>query len=114
MAAQAAAAPTSGVAVADVRAAIAKLLDEVEAQFGPELRFPEHFYWNVPLGEAAEINHKPDLDIGSVADDAESVREFLSREGSEFVSVWHESDHLAGVLRSIARLDPSSPRVPGR
>jgi hypothetical protein len=33
------------------------------------------------------------------------VREFLSRGDSGFVSIWHESDHIAGALRAIARLD---------
>lgn len=111
-AAQALAAPaaTADVTVTDLRTAITKLLDAVEAQFGPELRFPEDFYWNVPFGEATEINHGPKLDMGSVVDDTESVREFLSHDGSEFVSIWHEADHLAGVLRSIARLDLPSAR----
>ena len=105
----AATAATADVTVADLRAAANKLLDAVEAKFGPELRFPEDFYWNVPFGEATEINDSPKPDLGSVVDDTESVREFLSHDGSEFVSIWHEADHLAGVLRSIARLDlPSS------
>ena len=105
--AQAIAAPaaTADLSVTDLRTAISNLLDAVEAQFGPELRFPEDFYWNVPFGEATEINDSPKPDMGSVVDDTESVREFLSRDGSEFVSIWHEADHLAGVLRAIARLD---------
>jgi hypothetical protein len=102
-------ATTADVTVADLRAAITKLLDAVEAQFGPDLQFPEDFYWNVPFGEATEINDNPKPDMGSVMDDTQSVREFLSEDGSEFVSIWHEADHLAGVLRAIARLDlPSS------
>jgi hypothetical protein len=102
--------PTADVTVADLRTAITKLLDAVEAQFGPELRFPEDFYWNVPFGAATQINASPKPDMGSVVDDTESVREFLSHHDSEIVSIWHEADHLAGVLRSIARLDHPSAR----
>ena len=101
---------TADVTVADLRTSITKLLDAVEAQFGPDLRFPEDFYWNVPFSEATEISDSPRPDMGSVVDDTESVREFLAQDGSEFVSIWHEADHLAGVLRAIARLDLPSAR----
>ncbi len=109
--AQAVAAPaTADVSVSDLREAVTRLLDAVEAQFGPELRFAEAFYWNVPFGEATKIYDSPKPDMGSAVDDAESVREFLARDGSEPVSIWHEADHLAGILRAIARLDLPSAR----
>lgn len=88
-----------------MRAAIAKLLDAVEEKFGPDLHLEDDFYWSVPFGEATDVYATPKLDLGSVVDDAESVRQFLTREDGEFVSIWHESDHLAGILRSIARRD---------
>ncbi|PFG16862.1 hypothetical protein ATK74_1417 [Propionicimonas paludicola] len=42
--------------------------------------------------------------MGSVVDDAASVGEFLDRP-DEPVFIWHEAEHPAGILRSIARLD---------
>lgn len=98
----------AGVAIADLRSAITKLLDAAEARFGAELHFPEDLYWNVPLIDATQIYDDPKNDMGSVADDTESVREFLARDASEYVSIWHEADHVAGVLRAIARLDLAS------
>ena len=59
----------------------------------------------MPVGAATVIDTPPELDLGSVVDDAKSAREFLSRQDNEFVAIWHEADHIAGVLRSIARLD---------
>jgi hypothetical protein len=106
----AATAATADVSVADLRTATTKLLDAVEAQFGRELRFPDDFYWNVPFSEATDIDDSPKPDLGSVVDDTDSVREFLSRQDSDLVSIWHEADHLAGVLRAIARLDLPSAR----
>ncbi|MGC3993310.1 MAG: hypothetical protein QM779_04145 [Propionicimonas sp.] len=96
------------VTFVDLRAAIDKLLDAAESQFGPRIQFPEDFYWNVPFTEATEVEGQPELDLGSVVDDADSVREFLAQDPSEDVSIWHEADHIAGVLRAIARRDLSS------
>lgn len=98
----------AGVTIADLRSAITRLLDAAEARFGAELELPEDFYWNVSLVDATQIDDDPQNDMGSVADDIESVREFLARDASEYVSIWHEADHLAGVLRAIARLDLAS------
>lgn len=94
---------TTDLPVTDLRTAITKLLDAVEEEFGPTLSLEDDFYWNVPLRAATAVYTAPELDMGSVVDDATSVSEFAARQ--EFVSIWHESDHIAGVLRSIARLD---------
>lgn len=91
--------------MADLRAAITKLLDAAERRYGPDLHLAEDLYWNVPLGAATSVDVMPELDLGSVVDDVESVREFLTGPDDQVLSLWHESDHLAGVLRSIARLD---------
>lgn len=94
---------TTDLALTDLRPAITKLLDAVEEQFGPTLGLEDDFYWNVPLKAAIAVDTTPELDIGSVVDDAKSVSEFATRR--ESVSIWHEADHIAGVLRAIARLD---------
>ncbi len=39
---------------------------------------------------------------------AASVHEFATGDRDEDASLWHECAHLAGVLRSIARLDLST------
>lgn len=91
--------------VAELRSAVGRLLDAVEHKFGPVLSFPEDYYWNVHLGNATAIDSEPTLDLGSVADDAESVRQFLASGPDEHTSIWHESEHIGGILRSISRLD---------
>lgn len=90
--------------VTDLRVAITKLLDAVEEELGPTLCLQDDFYWNVPLAAAASLDTPPELDLGSVVDDASTVSEFATRP-QEFVSIWHASDHIAGVLRAIARVD---------
>lgn len=94
---------TTDLPVTDLRTAITKLLDAVEEEFGPTLRLEDDHYWNVPLSAATAVYTAPELDVGSVVDDATSVSELAARQ--ESVSIWHASDHIAGVLRSIARLD---------
>lgn len=95
---------TTDLPVTDLRIAITKLLDAIQEEFGPTLHLEDDFYWNVPLNTANIVETAPALDIGSVVDDATSVRGFAAHR-EEFVSIWHESEHIAGVFRSIARLD---------
>ncbi|PFG16850.1 hypothetical protein ATK74_1405 [Propionicimonas paludicola] len=81
-----------------------RLLDAIEEQFGAIVHLEDDLYWNVPLSAATAVYDTPELDMGSVVDDAASVGEFLGRP-DEPVFIWHEAEHLAGILRSIARLD---------
>ena len=43
---------TSDITVAELRAALDRLLNAVEARFGPELSFPEDYYWNIQFDSA--------------------------------------------------------------
>ncbi len=95
----------SGISVAELRSALNQFFDEVQDRLGPELVFPEDSYWNVPFNEAAKVEGDPSPDMGSLVDDLASVREYLARRRDDATSIWHEADHIAGVLRGIARLD---------
>ncbi|WP_098460347.1 hypothetical protein [Propionicimonas paludicola] len=96
--------PTTDLRVSDLRTAMTRLLDAIEEQFGAIVHLEDDLYWNVPLSAATAVYDTPELDMGSVVDDAASVGEFLGRP-DEPVFIWHEAEHLAGILRSIARLD---------
>jgi hypothetical protein len=95
---------TTELEVSDLRTAMTRLLDAIEGKFGAIVRLEDDYYWNVPMDAATAVYDTPELDLGSVVDDAASVGEFLDR-SDEPVSIWHEAEHLAGILRSIARLD---------
>ena len=73
----------SEISVAELRSALTGPLDAVEERFGPELRFPEDFYRNVPMGEATMVDRDPKLDVGSLVDDTATVREHLEPDLSE-------------------------------
>lgn len=96
---------TPDLTVAELRTAIGRLLDAVEDQLGPALSFAEDYYWNVPGRTACVLDTAPALVMGSLHDDTKSVREFLSTDLDDPTVVWHESEHVAGILRAIARLD---------
>lgn len=85
---------------------MSRLLKAIEAQHGEQLTFDVEDYWNVPISEAYELDRQPGLDVGQISDDVESVREFSASD--EFVAIWHECEHLAGLLRAIAAKDKAS------
>lgn len=93
------------ISIADLRSAITRLLDATEARFGPNLCFLDDFYWNVPHDAATMLDRDPTCDLGSLADDASSIREYVASDPEEDTVIWHEAEHLVGVLRAIARLD---------
>jgi hypothetical protein len=95
----------SDVSVAELRSAVARLVDAVEEKFGPHLSFPEDYYWNVPFDRATSLDTEPALDMGSVVDDIDSVRDLLSQNAGDLPVIWHEVQRITGMLRSIARLD---------
>jgi hypothetical protein len=95
----------SDVSVAELRFAVARLLDAVQGKFGPHLSFPEDYYWNVPFDRAASLDTQPALDVGSVVDDGDSIRDLLSQNAGVLPVIWHEVEHTTGIFRSIARLD---------
>lgn len=93
------------ISVIELRAALTLLLDAVEEKLGARLQFDEDFYWDVPLGDATTVDRDPELDLGSVVDDATSVRELLTRAPRDGVYIWHDVDHVVRVLPAIGRLD---------
>jgi hypothetical protein len=98
---------TGVVKVADLRTALQRLLDAIEEQIGSEIDLATDFYWNVPNQAAYQVDADPELDVGSVFDDVQSVSDYASGDANEPTIIWHECEHLAGVLRAIANLEMS-------
>lgn len=99
---------TSDLSIPELQTALVRLLQAVEQKYGPALLLSEDFYWNVPVGEATTLGAPPELDLGSASDDLEALNDVLSRPSAEAPVLWHDLDHLAGLLRSIARIDAAS------
>ncbi|WP_332641949.1 hypothetical protein [Aeromicrobium sp.] len=97
--------PPGTLKVSELRAAMERLLTAIEEQIGPEIDIPVDFYWNVPNSAAYKVGKKPKLDVGSVVDDVQSVSDYASEPVDEHTAIWHECEHVAGVLRAIAQVD---------
>jgi hypothetical protein len=95
---------TSQIDLADLREAVSRLLDAAETRFGPTPDLAADHYWVLELSEMFSLDRQPSANAGQLSDDVESIREFLSRpEGETFL--WHDLQHVAGVLLRLASLD---------
>jgi hypothetical protein len=92
--------------IADLRRAANRLLDEAERRHGPEIDLPVDNYWQVHLREAYDLvdDAAAAMGAGQTSDDIDELVEFLERPADE-VYLWHDLDHLTGLLRAIAYLD---------
>src|SRR5262245_43649607 len=101
--------------LADLRRTCSLLLDEVQRRFGDQINLgdmPIDYYWNVDLAAAFDIHQGPEahLDCGQSSDDFAEVTAAAQRGPHDVIALWHDLDHLAGVLRLLAFLDlPTRP-----
>nr|WP_218908461.1 hypothetical protein [Micromonospora jinlongensis] len=82
----------------------------VEERFGTEIdlsRVDVDLYWNVDLGTAFDLRDVPELgiDVGQCSDDVAELHALLRRPADHVPALWHDLQHLAGVLRLLAYLD---------
>ncbi|MFC3505329.1 hypothetical protein ACFOOK_30810 [Micromonospora krabiensis] len=101
---------TEVLRVEDLRRVCGMLLDAVEERFGAEIDLSgvgvDH-YWNVDLRSAFEMAEDPavGIDVGQSSDDVAELHALLRRPADDVPVVWHDLQHLAGVLRLLAYLD---------
>jgi hypothetical protein len=93
------------VTVAELQAAVSRLLEAGERRFGSKLDLGADEYWSLWPSESFDAP-EPRLLRGSLVDDVNSVREFLDRDdrSEDEVLLWHEMNHLIGILMRIASL----------
>ncbi len=97
---------TNDLSITELRRALQLLLDAVESKFGSELTFNVDHYWT-PATPFDVYDQSPELTIGQVADDVDSVQRLASSAagGDNELIIWHEAEHIAGILRAVAKLD---------
>ncbi|NPD04381.1 hypothetical protein HN031_06725 [Nocardioides sp. zg-1308] len=87
------------VSLPELRSAVERTLDLVEAHLGTEVTLPVDYYWHVPVDEAFDMNQQPrEFTAGQVSDDLATMREVRWRSSGE---AWHELSHVIGVLRAL-------------
>ncbi|GAB4101631.1 hypothetical protein GCM10028790_06490 [Micromonospora taraxaci] len=105
---------TDVLRVQDLRRVCGKLLDVVEEQFGGEIdleRIDVDFYWSIDLRSAFDLYGAPEagIDLGQSSDDVAELHALLRRPADDVLVLWHDLQHLAGVLRLLAYLDLPKP-----
>jgi len=83
--------------------ALVRLLDEVEQQSGPEVELAADWYWTIGASDAFEMHTEPSPITGQLADDLDDLAAQLS--GDRPPVVWHDLEHLVGLLRHLAARD---------
>ena len=92
------------VALRDLCLALDRLPAEVERTGGPEIDLAAHLYRVVAAAEAFAVGTPPTPTVGQLADDLES-RAAQVADDAEQPLVWHDLEHVVGLLRRIAALD---------
>ena len=89
----------------DLREALARVLDGVEAKFGPTVDLAADYYWTLDPRTAFDpsADQPSGLTVAQLSDDVLEVRESLGR--SDEPVIWHDLAHIVGVLSRIAALD---------
>lgn len=90
------------VSIPDLRAALSRVLDAVEDQLGEIIDLDADHYWLIDSADSFDLSHEPDVVAGQLSDDVGTIY------SPEKVFVWHDLDHLIGVLRRIAAIDRPS------
>jgi hypothetical protein len=91
------------VAIAELRAAVARLLDAAEKRFGPHVQMDSDVYWAVSPSDAFDTDSEPNVVAKQLSDDLGTVREVLRRADAEQdeLLLWHDLDHVVGLLQWI-------------
>jgi hypothetical protein len=94
------------ITFAELRMAVARLLDAAERRFGPSLQLDADHYWSIYPSDAFDLGSDPPILAGQLSDDVASVREVLHRHDTseDEMLLWHDLDHLTGILQRIANL----------
>jgi hypothetical protein len=90
------------VSIADLRAALARVLDAVEDRFGEVIDLDADHDWLIESTGSFDLSRAPEVVAGQLSDDVETI------DSTEEVFIWHDLDHLIGVLRRIAAIDAST------
>ena len=93
--------------VEELRRALDRVLDAVELQMGSAVDLDAAHYWMLAPKAAFGLVPDPELHImaGQLTDDVEEIGEPLQRDPGDGVFIWHDLEHLCGVLMRVASLD---------
>ena len=93
------------LSLADLRAAVGRILDAVERERGPLVDVSVDCYRFLSTAAAFDLDEpRPALTVGQVSDDRDSLRDCL--EGTDQDVLWHLLQHAIGALRALQHTFP--------
>jgi hypothetical protein len=95
------------VSLADLRHALASLLDEVERRHGKVVDLDADYYWTIGPWDSFRLDalDGPKPTVGQLTDDVESMKDMLAGRDDREIAVWHDLTHIVGILSRLAALD---------
>lgn len=96
---------------AEIGRLASRLFDLLEKRGATQVRVEDPRYWAV-LPDAREPVKAPSPVMGDVMDDLTDLRAEAA-EVAELLVVWHAFNHLAGLIRMIARADMNGDLIIG-
>ncbi len=92
------------IRVDDLRRATNRIFAAVERNVGESIELDEDYYWHLDVEDAYKMSAVPTINlVGQVTDDVAALKAFVASDDDGIDSVWHELNHLIGVLRVIEK-----------
>lgn len=86
----------------ELRDAVSRTLIAVEERLGAEVVLTGDYYWHIPVEAAFDITtERSALTAGQLSDDLEHLGDMTDVDP---LIVWHDLQHLIGLLRALERL----------
>lgn len=95
------------VTVTELEQVTRRILDQVRREIGEVVDLSADHYWITGTTDRFDLTKIPEPMAGQLGDDVASIRECLS---APEVVLWHDLQHLTGVLLRLAAL--GYPTVP--
>ena len=93
------------ISVSDLRDAMGRVLDAVERKYGASIDLDADHYWSLGPAECFDLTRDPEIETGQISDDVKTVQEILSPEHEHELFIWHDLEHLTGILCRLSALD---------
>lgn len=90
------------VHISDLKKAFARIIEKLESEGVSEIITTQDFYNLIPTDSWEIYRDKPDIVIGSLSDDIDSISELVNNPDRECTYV--DFDRVASVLRLISQI----------
>ena len=87
-----------------LRQALNRCLDECEQRLGRHVDLGADHYWVIDPRAAFDLAREPQVSAGQLSDDLDEMTQLLVKNNEDFLTIWHEIEHVLGPLARLAAL----------